>query len=64
MCYDVSAKWRGEKSENEIRMKEIQKEKPDDYFMDKEWNKLREANRMADFHIRDYDRKIARGVKF
>lgn len=64
MCYDVSAVHREEKRDNQKRMKEIEKQFPKDYFNNKEWCKLRDKNRQADFFIDRYDEDIKRGIKF
>lgn len=62
--YDVSARHRHDVAENQKRMKQIQTEKPNDYFLDKEWRKLNEENRQHQWHIDDYNRMVKMGVKF
>lgn len=64
MCYDVSASHRHDVEQNRKRMKEIEQQFPESYFINKEWNKLREENRVHEMLIRDYNRKIKMGVKF
>jgi hypothetical protein len=64
MCYDISASNRDYIKKNEKRMHEIEKEKPQDFFTDKEWRKLVNENRIYSLHIQDYERKIRIGAKF
>lgn len=61
---DVSQQHRATIEENRKRMKEIETEKPDEFFHDKEWRKLNEENRQAMRNIQNYEDSIDRGAKY
>lgn len=64
MCYDVSATHRNKVRENNVRMKQIENQKPKDFFNDPEWKELSQDNSWRNHIIKDYDRKIRMGIKF
>lgn len=64
MCYDVSLRHRIRKTEIEAEIAKLEQERPDDWYATEQFNILKSELRIAEMHIKRYDRMIKMGVKF
>jgi len=64
MCYDVSLTHRIDMDKAQKRLVELREADPIGYMKSPEYKELLHTISAAGHHIKEYDRKIAMGIKF